>query len=271
MLIFVMGKQHFCDSVESGDYHERLEALRGHHSTRPLTSLAFWRPTTKAAMAELRLSPMNQMAVQLIIICLRMVAQVLETSDGQATTEGGVEYWKLAAVVQRELSKALQYFWWQLKTNQFGRARDLTALLGDTLRILRTEAEFLMDRLRSHARARSALRDVARAMGNSIHSSAERQGREGSARIPRESAKRLLPADRQGGDRSTQRWTAFDDVSDGDELSLFSVFGTTKLGKRDSVTGDAGVKPSTEVFLPVLTLFLNDQLCVCAPTSWNHA
>lgn len=91
MLLFVIGEHRFSDSVELGVLNEHPEALKAITPTQSLTSSAFLNPAIQAAMAELRPALMDQMAVQLIIISLRLVAMVLSTKDPQ-TAVHSVKY-----------------------------------------------------------------------------------------------------------------------------------------------------------------------------------
>ena len=138
VLTFVMGEHQFSDSCELGVLNEHPEALKTVTSNQYLTTSAFLNPALHAAMAELRPSIMVQVAVRLITISLRLVANILPNQRYPPSYEGPGKdkQHELAETIRHELDRALPYFHWQAARNHYGRVQYLMALLEEAIRVL---------------------------------------------------------------------------------------------------------------------------------------
>ena len=263
MLIFVIGDHRLSETVELGVLNEHPEALKNITATQSLTSSAFLTPAIQAVMAELQPSLMVQVAVQLTIISFRLVAQELSSKDNRQAVPNSDKYQELAKVVHDGLEQALPFFEWQGRTNQCGRARYLMALLQEAIRIFGIETESLVKGMKSHASAKSAVRQVTMAIASLGYSPVEVCGEW--------AAENLIPAwpstvarskkqrrdsevfhnalSKQGKDHSRRSSAASEKGSDDDELPSPSKFVSAGTRKRRLVTpsgsGDAEGKYAT--------------------------
>ncbi|KAF2158767.1 hypothetical protein M409DRAFT_61356 [Zasmidium cellare ATCC 36951] len=174
-LTFVIQDQNFSNSVELGILNEHPEALKAITPTQSLTSSTFFVPAIRAAMSVLQSEWVDRLAAELTAISLQQVEEVLSRSNPLAS-ESSMEYQEFADIIGGKLNEALPRFEWQGPTNSFARARYIMAMLEEALRVLGARTEPLITALRSHARARSALKRIAHAIAESDRSPAELYG-----------------------------------------------------------------------------------------------
>ncbi len=166
MLHFVTGKFRFSNSCELGVLDEHPEVLKAISSNQCLSTSAFLKPALDAVMAELQPLMMIPVAVRLVVISLRLAADILPNHDLLPQHENSRKQQELADFVQQELGQAVPYYQWQGPKVHCGRIQYLMALLEEAVRVMSVPWDLLTEALKLDAAAIHASRHVVHMLVN---------------------------------------------------------------------------------------------------------